>query len=111
MSGAKYNLVNLVVIVDRNEIQIDGKTEEVMPVESLVLKYRAFGWRVIETNGHDFRRLLTAFHQAKEEKRRPVVVIVHTVAGKGVSFMEGKPEWHGRSLTDREWQRAISKLP
>jgi len=111
MSAAKYQLNNLINIVDRNKIQVDGVTEAIMPLESLISKYRAFGWRVIEVNGHEFGRLLTALHQAKEEKKRPSVVIARTIAGKGVSFMESNPAWHGKSLTYEEWQKAISKLP
>jgi len=110
MSAAKYRLGNLIAIVDRNQIQIDGKTKEIMPVDPLLLKYRSFGWRALEAPGHDFRRLLTAFHQAKEERRRPVVVIVHTVAGKGVYFMEDKFEWHGKKLSKKEWQQAMVSL-
>lgn len=109
MSAAKFKLDNLVAIVDRNQVQIDGRTEEIMPIEPLANKYNSFGWQVVETAGHEFRRLLTALHQAKAE-RRPVVVIADTIAGKGVSFMKGKCCWHGKSMSETEWQQALGSL-
>lgn len=109
MSGAKFKLDNLVVIVDRNQIQASGRTEEIMPLEPLPNKYNSFGWQVVETDGHEFRRLLTALHQAKAE-RKPVAVIAGTVAGKGVSFMKGKSCWHGKSMSETEWQKALGSL-
>lgn len=110
MAAAKFNLSNLVVVVDRNQIQIDGRTEKIMPLEPLAAKYRSFNWRVLRTEGHNFRQLLTALHQAKEERKRPAVVIADTVAGKGVSFMEGRTEWHGKSLSKKEYHQAIKQL-
>jgi len=110
MAAVKYKLSNLVAIVDRNQIQIDGRTDDIMPINPLANKYSSFGWKVLETNGHEFRRLLTAIHQAKTERQRPVVVIADTIAGKGVSFMEGRPKWHGKSLNEQEWQKALGSL-
>ncbi len=109
MSAAKFKLDNLVVIVDRNQIQVDGRTTEIMPLEPLDNKYSSFGWKVVETDGHEFRRLLTGLHQAKTE-RKPVVVIADTIAGKGVSFMKGKACWHEKTMTETEWQKALGSL-
>jgi len=110
MTAAKYKLANLVAVVDRNQIQIDGRTEEIMPLESLLAKYRAFNWRVIQTNGHDLRRLLTCLHQAKDERQRPAVVIADTISARGISFMEGDPQWHGKPLDKETYQKAIKAL-
>jgi len=109
MSAAKFKLDNLVVIVDRNQIQIGGRTDTVMPIDPLANKYTSFGWQVVETSGHEFRRLLTALHQSKTE-RKPMVVIADTTAGKGVSFMKGESCWHGKSMTETEWQKALGSL-
>ncbi|MFH1602220.1 MAG: transketolase [Candidatus Shapirobacteria bacterium] len=110
MSAYKFKLNNLVAIVDRNQIQIGGLTSRIMPLDSLTNKYRSFGWQVIETNGHEFRRLLTALHQARTERQKPSVVVADTIAGKGVSFMEGKACWHDKALTEQDWQRALGSL-
>jgi transketolase len=95
MSAAHYRLDNLVGIIDDNGLQIDGKTADVMNVAPLAEKYRAFGWEVIQTDGHDMERLLEAFEKAKEIKGKPVAIIAKTIKGKGVSFAEDVPGYHG----------------
>lgn len=110
MFGAKYKLDNLVAIIDKNGIQIDGKTTEIMPIEDLAAKYLAFGWEVFEIDGHVFGRILNALEFAKSIKGKPVAIIARTVAGKGVSFMEGKWEWHHGSLTESQFKQALKEL-
>lgn len=110
MTAAKYHLRNLILIIDHNKIQIDGLVEKIMPLGNLKRKYESFGWRAFETDGHNFRQLTIALHRAIETRKQPAVVIAHTVAGRGVSFMEGKPEWHGKKLTKKEYQQAIKEL-
>ena len=95
MLAAKYNLHNLTVVIDRNNIQIDGTTEDIMPLESLAYKYRAFNWHVLEINGNDIREIISAMEQAKAITERPTVIIANTIPGKGVSFMEKDYRWHG----------------
>jgi transketolase len=95
MLAAKYNPGNLIAIVDRNNIQIDGQTEHVMPLESLKAKWEAFGWFAIEINGNDIEAIIGACEMAKAVTEKPVVIIAHTVPGKGVGFMEYDYHWHG----------------
>lgn len=97
MFASAKHLNNLTVIVDRNNIQIDGFTEQVMPLEPLAMKWQAFGWHVIEVDGHNIEQVVAACHQAQAIFERPTVIIAHTIAGKGVDFMEGEPIWHGMS--------------
>ena len=96
MFAGKNKLSNLTCIVDRNNIQIDGYTEEVMPLEPLKDKYEAFGWFVIDIDGHNLEEIIDAFNKAKAVYERPTIIIAHTIPGKGVSFMENLPEWHGK---------------
>lgn len=91
----KHKLSNLTAIIDRNNIQIDGHTEEVMPLESLRAKYEAFNWHVIEVSGHDIFAFVGAVNEALAIYEKPTVIIAHTIPGKGVEYMEGKYEWHG----------------
>ncbi|MBI2012049.1 transketolase [Candidatus Daviesbacteria bacterium] len=95
MLAAKYKLHNLTALIDRNNIQIDGFTEDVMPLEPLVDKYKAFGWHVLEIDGHNFQAIIDAFNEAKAIFEKPTVVIAHTIPGKGVSYMESDYKWHG----------------
>jgi transketolase len=95
MFAAKYKLSNLTAIVDRNYIQIDGNTEEVMPLEPLEEKYKAFNWHVLDIDGHNIEEVVDAVDHAKAVADRPTVIIAHTIAGKGVSYMEGDYKWHG----------------
>lgn len=95
MFAGKNKLNNLTFIVDRNNIQIDGFTEDVMPLEPFAEKYRAFNWHVIEIDGHNIREIVDACEQAKRIYEKPTVIIAHTIPGRGVEFMEKKYEWHG----------------
>ena len=95
MQAGKEQLHNLIVIVDRNNIQIDGFTEDVMPLESLSDKFEAFNWHVVEAGGHDFDDMDDAIGQAKAVFARPTVIIAHTIPGKGIDFVERRFEWHG----------------
>jgi transketolase len=95
MSASKFKLDNLTAIIDRNGIQQDGLTEQIMPLEPLASKWRAFNWNVIEVDGYDYLQLIDAFDNAEMTKHRPTIIIAHTVKGKGVSFMEWSPTYHG----------------
>ncbi len=95
MLAAKYRLANLTAIVDRNNIQIDGPTEVVMPLENLKAKWEAFGWHVLEIDGNNITAVIDACHEAKAIVEKPVVIIAHTIPGKGVDFMEADFHWHG----------------
>lgn len=95
MFAGKYKLNNLTALIDRNNIQIDGHTEDVMPLEPLKDKYEAFNWHVIEIDGHNFEEIIDAFEEAKAIFEKPTVIIAHTIPGKGVSYMENRFEWHG----------------
>ena len=95
MFAAKYKLANLTAIVDRNYIQIDGPTEQVMPLGDLAAKWAAFGWHVIEIDGHNFEAIISAANLAKAVAERPTVIIAHTIPGKGVDFMEYDYHFHG----------------
>ncbi len=95
MFAAKYKLSNLVAITDRNNIQIDGPTEEVMPLENLRAKWEAFGWHVMEMNGHDFPDILKTISEAKAIENKPVMIIAHTIPGRGVGYMEYDFHFHG----------------
>lgn len=106
MCASKYGLDNLTAIVDRNGIQQDGLTEQIMPIEPLNSKWKAFNWHVIEVDGYDFEQILGAFNTAKQVRNRPTVIIAHTTKGKGVEFMEWSPEYHGK-VPDKE---TVSKI-
>jgi transketolase len=95
MFAGKNRLSNLTAIMDRNNIQIDGDTEDVMPLESLRAKYEAFNWHVIEIDGHNFEAILSAVAEAKVIHEKPTMIIAHTIPGRGVSYMEGDYRWHG----------------
>lgn len=95
MLAGKSKLHNLTAIMDRNNIQIDGYTEEVMPLDSVKAKYEAFNWHVIEINGHDFGAIIGAIEESQTIYEKPTMIIAHTIPGKGVDFMERRFEWHG----------------
>jgi len=109
MQAAHRNLDNLIVIIDRNRLQIDGNTEDVMGLDSLHDKLKAFNWDVIEINGHDYNQIYDAFNQAKKCSR-PCAIIANTIKGKGVSFMENQAKWHGKPLNDEELEKALKEL-
>lgn len=108
--AGKSKLSNLVTVIDRNNIQIDGITEEILPLEPLKDKYKAFGWHVLEIDGHDFEQIINSFDDAKKITNKPVVIIAHTIPGKGVSFMENKYEWHGKAPNAEEAELALKEL-
>jgi transketolase len=110
MAGAKFNLDNLTAIIDYNKLQLDGNNDEIMPVEPIVDKLKAFNWNVIKINGHDFNKIIDAFKNAQETKGRPTVIIADTVKGKGVSFMENKLDWHGLAPNDEEFEIALKEI-
>jgi transketolase len=111
MSAAHFGLGNLIAIVDRNRVSVDGDTAEVMEVEPLAEKWAAFGWRVAELDGHDLSALLECFAALPgPDSRQPTLIIAHTVAGKGVSFMEERFEWHLGYLAPEDQARALAEL-
>lgn len=109
MSAHKYKLDNLINIIDRNGIQIDGFTKHIMPLESLRKKYEAFHWHVMEVNGHNIKELIKTLEKARSIKK-PVAIITHTTLGKGVSFMENHYQWHGKAPNDEELAIALEQL-
>jgi len=110
MLAAKYKLSNLTTIVDFNEVQLDGTVQEVMPLVPFKEKWQSFDWNVIEINGHDLKAVLDSLDEAANAKGQPTVIIAHTVKGKGVSYMEGKAEWHGKAPSTEELERALKEL-
>lgn len=110
MSAAKYGLDNLCAVVDVNGLQIDGKTADVMPTEPLDKKMEAFGWNVIQADGHDLAALSAAFEQAKANTGAPTVILAKTVKGKGVSFMENDAGWHGKAPNAEQYEKARGEL-
>ncbi len=110
MLAAKYKLDNLVGVIDRNKIQIDGNTEDIMPLGDLKAKYVSFGWEVIEINGNDLGEIVNAFDQAKAIQGKPILILANTIPGKGVSFMEGDFRWHGKAPNEDEARQALSEL-
>lgn len=110
MSAAKYGLDNLCAVIDVNGLQIDGKTADVMPTEPLDKKMEAFGWNVIQADGHDLAALSAAFEQAKANAGAPTVILAKTVKGKGVSFMENDAGWHGKAPNAEQYEKARGEL-
>ena len=108
--AAKFGLSNLIVIVDYNGVQQTGTTAAVMPTEPIADKWVAFNWHVIEIHGHNMNEILDALDRAAEVHGRPVVIIARTTKGKGVSFMENEPYWHGNPPDDRQFEQAMAEL-
>lgn len=108
--AAHYKLDNITAMIDRNFLQIDGKTEDVLRLESVKDRWSAFGWNVIETDGHDIEKILDALRAAGEHNRQPTVIILNTVKGKGVSFMENNVDFHGVPPNEAERNIAIKEL-
>ena len=108
--AGKNKLHNLTVIIDRNNIQIDGFTEDIMPLENLRAKYEAFNWHVLEIDGHNFNQIIDACNEAKAIFEKPTCIIAHTIPGKGVDFMENKFEWHGKPPSPDEAKIALHEL-
>jgi transketolase len=111
MSAAHFKLDNLVAIVDKNELQIDGPTRAIMGIDPLAAKFESFGWKVIQiVDGHDFEEILQAFDKALKVQRQPICIIAHTIKGKGVPFAENKVSYHGVALSEEEMSEAIPLL-
>jgi len=110
MTAGKFRLDNLINIIDRNFIQIDGNTEAVMPLEPLADKYRSFNWEVFECDGNNIAEFLATMERAKNVRDRPSVIIAHTVPGKGVSYMEGDYTWHGKPPNKEQADQALREL-
>ncbi len=110
MLASKYDLKNLIAIVDRNHLQICGNTEKVMAVDPLAEKWLSFGWNVIESDGHDVKKILAAFKDAQAFEEGPTVIIFETVKGKGVSFMENNAGFHGKACNKDEYEIAVKEL-
>jgi transketolase len=101
---------NLCAILDRNQLQIDGPTEKIMSIEPIQPKFEAFGWHVININGHDYREILMAFKEAESVKGKPTLILANTVKGKGVSFMEGSLNFHGKAPDKEQLDLALEEL-
>jgi len=110
MFGAFHKVDNVVAIVDYNGIQLDGLVKDIMDVKPLADKWRAFGWHTIELDGHDIAALQAAFLEAAQTKGQPTAIVAHTVKGKGVSFMENNPKFHGTAPTSEEVKLALQEL-
>lgn len=110
MAAAHYKLDNVTAILDLNGLQIDGSTENVMNIDPIHDKWRAFGWHVISVDGHDIEALLAAFAEAKATKGKPTILIANTIKGKGVSFMEDQADWHGSAPNAEQAEKALQEL-
>ncbi len=110
MSAAHYKLDNLCALIDNNGLQIDGPVDRVMGVEPIAAKWRAFGWEVLEIDGHDMAKIVTALDMAETVKRKPTAIICRTVKGKGSSVFEGKVEFHGTTPSKEELEIALKEL-
>ena len=110
MTAAKYRTTELTVIMDYNDVQLDGAGHDIMPLEPIADKWRAFGWHVIEVHGHNIKQVLDALDGADEIHTKPVVILTHTTKGKGVSFMENTAAWHGAVPSEKQYQDARSEL-
>ena len=111
MFAGKYKLAQLIVFVDRNNIQIDGPTEDVMPLENLREKWESFGWHVQEIDGNNVRAVINAVNFAKAVENKPCCIITHTIPGKGVDFMEYDYTWHGIAPNSEQAEQALAELP
>lgn len=109
MQASHRNLNNLIAIIDRNRLQIDGNTEDIMALENLKEKIKAFGWNVTEINGHDYNEIYESIELAKKSSR-PFAIIADTIKGKGVSFMENQAGWHGKAPNDEQLEAALKEL-
>ena len=110
MFAAHYKLDNLTVFIDHNGLQIDGRNKDVMNIEPIDEKFKAFGWHTISIDGHDFQEIFNAIDQAKKVEGKPTIIIAKTIKGKGVSFMENQVGWHGNAPSKEEAEKAIKEL-
>ncbi|MGE4283216.1 MAG: transketolase [Clostridia bacterium] len=110
MSAAKFKADNLIAILDNNGVQLDGTTEEIMPMGDLGAKWKSFGWNVIHIDGHSVEEISDAIDEAKTVKGMPTIIIAKTVKGKGISFMEGQNAWHGKPIGVEDFKKAMAEL-
>lgn len=110
MSANKFKLNNLIAILDYNNLQLDGKCSEIMPLEPLADKWRSFCWDVKEIDGHNVYEILDVFYDLKKYQEKPTIIIAHTVKGKGVSYMENQVDWHGKVPNEKQFKQAIKEL-
>jgi len=110
LSAAHFKLDNLTAIVDYNGIQLSGWIRDIMNLEPFTQKWQAFGWHTIDIDGHDFDQILSAYQEAEKIKEKPIVIVAHTIKGKGVSFMENNVAFHGKAPTREEAERALKEL-
>ena len=111
MAAAFYKLDNLIVILDKNQVQQTGKTKEIMDIGNAALKWKAFGWNVIDINGHDMSQIVKALDKtSKLKNKKPTIIISNTIKGKGVSFMELNHKFHGKAPNDEEYKKAIQEI-
>jgi transketolase len=109
-AASHFKLDNLIGIIDRNGLQIDGPTEEIMKLEPIRKRWKSLGWKIIEINGHQMLQILDAFHRATRVWQKPALLIAHTLKGKGVSFMQGTLSFHGKPPTEEQYGKAMSEL-
>lgn len=110
MIASKFKTDNLIAILDNNGVQLDGTTEEIMPLGDVFAKWEAFGWRTLACDGHDIASIADAIEKAKEKTGKPTIIIAKTIKGKGVSFMEGKSAWHGKPIDNESFEIATKEL-
>lgn len=110
MSAAKFHADHLITIVDHNHVQLDGTTQEIMPMPGLEKRWESFGYFVQTCDGHRIPELFAAIQRAKQQRGRPSVILAETIKGKGVSFMEGRNAWHGQAIGDLDFERAMEEL-
>ena len=110
MTASHYKLDNLCLIIDNNNLQIDGKVNEVMSVYPIDEKFKSFGFETINVDGHDIQELISAFEKAKKVKGKPTAIIANTIKGKGVSFMENEADWHGKAPNEEQYKQAMQEL-
>ena len=108
--ASQFKLDNLILFVDRNRIQIETMTDQIAPLGSLTEKYSAFGWNALEVDGHNFEEIIASVENAKENIGSPTVIVANTIAGKGVTFMEGDPVWHAKAPNEEEYKEAMEEL-
>lgn len=110
MAASKYHLSNIIAIVDKNTYQLDGPAEIVMPLEPFEEKWKSFGWKTFDADGHDVKSLVDTINKAKEEKSRPTVIIANTIKGKGISFMENATYWHAGTVSKEQLNQCLIEL-
>nr|WP_321305670.1 transketolase [uncultured Sphaerochaeta sp.] len=110
-AAAKFSLHNLIAIIDRNRLQMDGFTDEIMPMGSISDKFRSFGWEVLEMDGHNMLDIVLTLEKARlMQRNKPICIVAQTIKGKGVSFMENIREWHGKAPNEQEYKQAILEI-